>query len=158
MDSTYTKQTYKCDSQVYIWSAVYTFAILMLIIGSIDYISQWWVIAIIAVVTLMTLFFVASLPRAFEITDDAYIVHLLMYKVRFKKSEYTATPVTKSVLKDSVRTFATGGAYGYTGYWWSPEMKMFYSMFVNPNEPLLKLTRKSTTDKKAKTYLVNGRI
>lgn len=157
MDPRYKRQPYKYDTQVYLWTTVFTIAILLLISTSIAFISQWWIILVLIVVCSLLLYFIIALPRAFEETETEYIVHLLMYKKRFSKSEFTAEPVTKSVLKDSVRTFATGGAFGYTGYWWSPVIKNFYSCVANVNMPLILLTRKDSK-RKPKVFLVNGTL
>lgn len=157
MQQEYKKQPLTYDSQVYIWTIVYCIAMLPLAYAGLRY-TEWWVVVLLIFVGVMTLFFIATMPRAFQETESEYIVHLLLYKARFPKSEYTAEVVDKSILKDSVRTFATGGAFGYTGFWWSPVLRNFYAMFSNPNAPLLKLSKKVGKGKRTRVYLTNGSI
>lgn len=159
MEQKRKKQPYKYDNQVYIWSIVYSLAIILMGYGCFKFMDdQWWIAVLLIIVVLMTLYIIASLPRAYEETDKYYIVHMLLLKAKFSKEKYDAEPVDRSVLKNSVRTFATGGAFGYSGYWWSPSLKYFYGMFANVNLPMIKLTRKENKKGKRKVYLINGTL
>jgi len=75
----------------------------------------------------------ACLPfviRGYIITDDAILIRRLFWSTRYERVFLKSAEVLPNAMKGSIRTCGNGGAYSFTGWYWSRRLGA-YRAFVN---------------------------
>ena len=81
--------------------------------------------------SLLNLFLFISYPLS-TIKETKYIViNRIIGKVIFNIEEYKIQSADKRILKGAIRTFASGGLFGYQEYFYSKKLGHFKMMAVN---------------------------
>ncbi len=82
---------------------------------------------------LLNIYLFLSYPIYISKSDESVILYRLRGKAIFKKSEFNIYKINKNDLSNSIRTFASGGLFGYQGYFYSSKLGHFKMIAVNLN-------------------------
>ena len=74
---------------------------------------------------------IAIAPIYFEEWNDRYVLRLALMKRVYDKSVYTATLFDSDQLTNSIRVFASGGFFGFTGIFWNNKLGFFQCYISN---------------------------
>lgn len=115
--------------------------------------NRWWVIAINAIVVIITIYFIAIAPRYWVLTDEGLkLTRLLSPPLFFPFKEYTIKSADFSQISSSIRVLGSGGFMGALGHFHSKELGFFTLYVTDAKEPLLVITRK----RDGKNIVMNG--
>lgn len=81
---------------------------------------------------LLPVIVLACLPfivRSYTITDDAILIHRLFWTTRLDRRGLKSLEAVANAMKGSLRTCGNGGAFSFTGWYWSKSLG-FYRAFV----------------------------
>jgi hypothetical protein len=98
------------------------------------------------ILTLLNLFLFISYPLSIIKKNNYIIINRIIGKVVFNIEEYKIQRVDKRILKGAIRTFASGGLFGYQGCFYSNKLGHFKMIAVNLKQ--FYLLENKTTGKK----------
>lgn len=99
---------------------------------------SWPIFVVPAIlIGLAILFALALCPIYVERTGDVLRVKCLLYSRSFELSTCTLTALEQMPLKGMIRTFGSGGYFGYTGYFHSPTLGNFFCLATHRKRPCL---------------------
>jgi hypothetical protein len=93
--------------------------------------AQWFLPAIV----------LGCLPfmiRGYAITDDAILIRRLFWTTRMSRAGLTFAKALPKVMNKSLRTCGNGGAFSFSGWYWSKSLG-FYRAFVTDLNPTVVL-------------------
>ena len=99
---------------------------------------------------LLNLFLFISYPLSIVKEPEHIIINRIKGKIVFNIEDYKIQSVDKRILKGAIRTFASGGLFGYQGYFYSARLGHFKMIAVNLKQ--LYLLENKTTGKK---FIIN---
>jgi hypothetical protein len=67
--------------------------------------------------------------RSYAITDDAILIRRLFWTTRLDRKELKSAEALPKAMTKSLRTCGNGGAFSFTGWYWSKSLG-FYRAFV----------------------------
>ncbi len=126
------------------------FIVLLIYLGfSIDFSSGLVVNNIVFISLVLVFLFCATLaPIYTQVDTQTIIIKSLLRKKVFKRSEVEIEIINKKDIKGSVRLFASGGLFGYIGWFSSSKLGTYYMTTINLKELAL-ITYKN------KKYIIN---
>ena len=123
---------------------IITLSVLLFTIYSFFAFKEIVIVSII--LTLLNLFLFISYPLSIVKEPEHIIINRIKGKVIFNIEEYKIQRVDKRILKGAIRTFASGGLFGYQGYFYSNKLGHFKMIAVNLKQLYL-LENKTTGEK-----------
>lgn len=123
---------------------IITLSVLLFTIYSFFAFKEIVIVSII--LTLLNLFFFISYPLSIVKEPEHIIINRIKGKVIFNIEDYKIQRVDKRILKGAIRTFASGGLFGYQGYFYSNKLGHFKMIAVNLKQLYL-LENKTTGEK-----------
>ena len=104
------------------------------------------IVIVSIILTLLNLFLFISYPLSIVKEPEHIIINRIKGKVIFNIEDYKIQRVDKRILKGAIRTFASGGLFGYQGYFYSNKLGHFKMIAVNLKQLYL-LENKTTGEK-----------
>lgn len=99
--------------------------------------SLWWPeVTIAALFLLCTCVCVAYMPRYTYINSEQIVVKKVLGELRFKRNEANVKQLQPSDLSGGVRTFGSGGAFGYLGWHRMPNVGKCFVLLKNRTQNL----------------------
>lgn len=89
---------------------------------------------------LLPLIITACLPfmvRGYEITDDAILVRRPFWKTRLSRANLTSAEAVPRAMHGSLRTCGNGGAFSFTGFYWSRSLGHFRAYVNDPSRTVV---------------------
>ncbi|SCQ23718.1 hypothetical protein TFUB4_02590 [Tannerella forsythia] len=123
---------------------IITLSVLLFTIYSFFAFKEIVIVSII--LTLLNLFLFISYPLSIVKEPEHIIINRIKGKVIFNIEDYKIQRVDKRILKGAIRTFASGGLFGYQGYFYSNKLGHFKMIAVNLKQLYL-LENKTTGEK-----------
>ena len=123
---------------------IITLSVLLFTIYSFFAFKEIVIVSII--LTLLNLFLFISYPLSIVKEPEHIIINRIKGKVIFNIEDYKIQRVDKRILKGAIRTFASGGLFGYQGYFYSNKLGHFKMVAVNLKQLYL-LENKTTGEK-----------
>ena len=123
---------------------IITLSVLLFTIYSFFAFKETVIVSII--LTLLNLFLFISYPLSIVKEPEHIIINRIKGKVIFNIEDYKIQRVDKRILKGAIRTFASGGLFGYQGYFYSNKLGHFKMIAVNLKQLYL-LENKTTGEK-----------
>ena len=123
---------------------IITLSVLLFTIYSFFAFKEIVIVSII--LTLLNLFLFISYPLSMVKEPEHIIINRIKGKVIFNIEDYKIQRVDKRILKGAIRTFASGGLFGYQGYFYSNKLGHFKMIAVNLKQLYL-LENKTTGEK-----------
>ena len=123
---------------------IITLSVLLFTIYSFFAFKEIVIVSII--LTLLNLFLFISYPLSIVKEPEHIIINRIKGKVIFNIEDYKIQCVDKRILKGAIRTFASGGLFGYQGYFYSNKLGHFKMIAVNLKQLYL-LENKTTGEK-----------
>ena len=123
---------------------IITLSVLLFTIYSFFAFKEIVIVSII--LTLLNLFIFISYPLSIVKEPEHIIINRIKGKVIFNIEDYKIQRVDKRILKGAIRTFASGGLFGYQGYFYSNKLGHFKMIAVNLKQLYL-LENKTTGEK-----------
>ena len=108
---------------------IITLSVLLFTIYSFFAFKEIVIVSII--LTLLNLFLFISYPLSIVKEPEHIIINRIKGKVIFNIEDYKIQRVDKRILKGAIRTFASGGLFGYQGYFYSNKLGHFKMIAVN---------------------------
>lgn len=123
---------------------IITLSVLLFTIYSFFAFKEIVIVSII--LTLLNLFLFISYPLSIVKEPEHIIINRIKGKVIFNIEDYKIQRVDKRILKGAIRTFASGGLFGYQGCFYSNKLGHFKMIAVNLKQLYL-LENKTTGEK-----------
>lgn len=79
----------------------------------------------------------AFMPLYIEEQEDAYKLRLVAFSKVLPKSDYRVREIEPTKLKGSVRTFGSGGVFGFTGHFVNKYLGHYQAYIADERAPLL---------------------
>lgn len=81
------------------------------------------------------------MPIYLEEDERKYKLRLTFFSINLNKADYSTIQISPDEFDRSIRTFGSGGLFGFTGMFYSKQMGHYRAFIANPNRPLLLLTK-----------------
>lgn len=99
--------------------------------------SPWWPEVVVAALFIIcTIVCLAYMPRYTYIDSEQIVVKKVIGELRFKRSEVKVRPLEQAELRGGVRTFGSGGAFGYLGWHRLPKVGKCFVLLKNRKQSL----------------------
>ncbi|MBQ9469533.1 MAG: hypothetical protein IJU72_01120 [Bacteroidales bacterium] len=96
----------------------------------------WLEIAIAALLTICTIVSMAHMPRYTYIDKEQIVVKKVLGELRFNRSDVKVRPLEAAELSGTVRTFGSGGVFGYLGWHRIPSIGKCFALLKNRKQSL----------------------
>lgn len=87
---------------------------------------------------------IAFLPLGYTRYEDRIELRCLLYRKTFRLQDYALRELDPTLLGSSVRAFASGGYFGFTGLFWFPKRGMARLFLTDQRDQLLELRHHAT--------------
>ncbi|MBQ9469520.1 MAG: hypothetical protein IJU72_01055 [Bacteroidales bacterium] len=99
--------------------------------------SPYWLeIAIAVLLTICTIVSIAYMPRYTYIDKEQIVVKKVLGELRFNRSDVRVRPLEAAELSGTVRTFGSGGVFGYLGWHRIPSIGRCFALLKNRKQSL----------------------
>ncbi len=88
----------------------------------------------------LPLILLACLPfviRGYAITEDAILIRRLFWTTRLDRAGLTSAEVVPKAMSNSLRTCGNGGAFSFTGWYWSKPLGAFRAYVTDLNRTVV---------------------
>lgn len=112
---------------------------------------EWeqWLLGAIALVFIVPIFL---FPLSMSEDEEQIVLHFIGRDKVLKLSDYESISLKENGMSDMLRTFGSGGYFGYWGKWRGPSRRRYTSYVMNTNKPIYVLIPK---DPKADYIIMN---
>ena len=94
--------------------------------------SPWWPEVVVAALFIIcTIVCLAYMPRYTYIDSEQIVVKKVIGELKFNRSEIKVRPLEQAELRGGVRTFGSGGAFGYLGWHRLPQVGKCFVLLKN---------------------------
>ena len=75
--------------------------------------------------------------RSYTITDDAILIRRLFWSTRLSRAGLTSAQAQPKAMKGSLRTCGNGGAFSFTGWYWSKSLGAYRAYVTDLNRTVV---------------------
>lgn len=126
---------YQLSSFTWVLSITLTVALAFVVYNTFKDGGYFIIIGVLTALILLAA--IAVMPIYIEESEKYYKLRLLFFPIIFQKSEYRVREVAPETLKGSIRTFGSGGLFGFTGYFRNKSLGKYTAFISNTRKPLL---------------------
>lgn len=129
---------------------IITASCLVLLLGACYFFASW----ISYLLLLPMLLPLIYLPRGYELQEDRIVLHCLLWRKTFLLADYEVRALEQESLLGGIRFFASGGYFGFTGFFWLPKRGCCSLFVADQRGPFLELKHRT----KRRRYIINGSL
>jgi len=75
--------------------------------------------------------------RGYEITSDAILVQRLLWSTALPRAGLESARVEPEIMRGSLRTFGSGGAFSFTGFYYNKRLGSYRAYVTDPRRPVV---------------------